>query len=300
MRVFVTGASGFIGKAVTKELLAAGHSVLGLARSDKAAEDLVALGADVQRGSLSDLDILKEAAAASDGVIHLAFNHDFANYTQSCKTDQEVIQAMAHAIAGSDRPLLITSGTMLLPHGRLGTEDKPYDASSPTFVARGQSETLAKRLASKGVRTAIMRLAPTNHGDGDDHMFMATLIATAREKGVSVYVGDGLNHWPAVHYLDTAVAYRLALEKANAGSTYHIVAEEGVKMKDIAETIGKKLGLPAESKSLEEAQEHFGPFGLIVGIDNLASNKKTCEVLGWKPQQCTLIADLEEGGYFKG
>lgn len=299
MRVFVTGASGFIGKAVTKELLCAGHNVLGLARSDKAAEQLSALGADVQRGSLYDLDVLREGAAASDGVIHLAFVHDFTNYTQSCQTDQEAIKAMGDVLAGSNRPLIITSGTMLLPHGRLGSEDDFYDASSPTFAARGQSETLAKSLASKGIRTAIMRLAPVNHGDGDDHMFMSTLIATARERGASVFIGDGLNHWPAVHCLDTAVAYRLALEKAGAGSTLHIVAEEGVKMKDIAKMIGKKLGLPVESKATEEAQGHFGPFGFVVGADNPVSNKKTRETLGWNPQQCTLLADLENGKYFK-
>jgi nucleoside-diphosphate-sugar epimerase len=157
---------------------------------------------------------------------------------------------------------------------------------------------LVKSLASKGIRTAVMRLAPVNHGDGDDHMFISTLIATAREKGASVYLGDGLNHWPAVHYLDTAVAYRLALEKAGAGSTFHIVAEEGVKMKDIAETIGKKLGVPVESKSMEEAQEHFGPFSSVVSVDNPVSNKKTREVLGWNPQKCTLLADLQNGKYF--
>ncbi|KAH8703122.1 hypothetical protein BGW36DRAFT_368856 [Talaromyces proteolyticus] len=299
MRVFITGGSGLIGKAVIKELLDAGHTVLGLARSDKAAEELAALGADVQRGSLYDLDILKQGAASSDGVIHLAFVHDFANFEQGCRTDREAIQAMADVLAGSNRPLIITTGTLLLTHGRIGTEDDSHDASSSTFAARGQSEVLARRLASKGVRTAIMRLAPTNHGDDDKHMFMSTLISTAREKGVSVYVGDGLNHWPAVHYLDTAVAYRLALEKASAGSTFHVVAEEGVKMKDIAEMIGKKLGLPAQSKSIEEAQEHFGSFGLAVAADNFVSNKKTREVLGWNPQQCTLLADLEDGSYFK-
>ncbi|KAF2799397.1 NAD(P)-binding protein [Melanomma pulvis-pyrius CBS 109.77] len=300
MRVFVTGASGFIGKAVTRELLRAGHTVLGLARSEKAAEELIALGTEVQRGSLYDLEVLKDGAAASEGVIHLAFVHDFANFMQSCQTDQEAIRVMGDALAGSNRPLIITSGTMLLPHGRLGTEDDSYNTSSPTFAVRGQSETLAKTLASEGIRTAIMRLAPINHGDGDNHMFMSTLIATAREKGVSVYVGDGLNHWPAVHYLDTAVSYRLALEKASAGSIYHIVAEEGVKMKDIASMIGEKLGLPVESKSMEEAQEHFGPFfGLVVGADNLASNKKTREVLGWDPQQRTLLADIQYGKYFE-
>ncbi|KFY28817.1 hypothetical protein V493_02743 [Pseudogymnoascus sp. VKM F-4281 (FW-2241)] len=298
MHVFITGASGLIGKAVTKELLRAGHSVLGLARSDKAAAELTALGANVQRGSLYDLDVLQKAAAASDGVVHLAFVYDFANFLQSCQTDRDAIRAMGDVLAGSNRPLIITSGTMLLSHGRLGTEDDPHNPLSPPFAARGESEVLARSLADEGIRTAIMRLAPTNHGDGD-HMFIATLVSTAREKGASVYVGDGINHWPAVHYLDTAVAYRLALEKASAGSTYHIVAEEGVKMKDIAEVIGKKLDLPVISKSMEEAQEHFGSFATIVGIDNLASSKKTREELGWNPQQRTLLADLEDGKYFE-
>ncbi|KAF2817362.1 NAD(P)-binding protein [Mytilinidion resinicola] len=301
MRVFVTGASGLIGKAVTKELLKGGHTVLGLARSEKAAEELTALGADVQRGSLHDLDVLKEGAAASGGVIHLAFDfaHGFANFAQSCQTDQAAIRAMADALAGSNCPLIITSVTMVLPHGRVGNEDDSHDTSSPMTALRGESEVLAKGLASKGVRTAVMRLPPTCHGDGDDHMFMSTLIATAREKGASVYVGDGLNHWPAVHYLDAAVAYRLALEKTSAGSTFHIVAEEGIEVKDIAQTIGENLGLPIESKSMEEAQRHFGPFASIIGADGPVSNRKTREELGWNPQQCTLLADLQDGKYFK-
>lgn len=244
---------------------------MGLARSDKAAEELVAIGAEVKRGSLSDLAILKEGASASDGVIHLAFIHDFANYEQSCLTDREAIQAVGDVLAGSSRPLIITSGTMLLPHGRLGTEDDLFDALSPTFASQGLSEQLAESLASKGIRSAIMRLAPVNHGDGDNRMFISFLIATAREKGVSIYVGDGLNCWPAVHVLDTAIAYRQALEKATAGSTFHVVAE-GVKMKDITEIIGNKLGVPVQSKSMEEAQEHFGPFGLVVGVDNPVSS----------------------------
>jgi nucleoside-diphosphate-sugar epimerase len=298
MRVFITGASGFIGKAVTKELLGKGHTVVGLARSDKAAEELVAVGAGVKRGSLSDLYILKEGASASDGVIHLAFIHDFANYERSCQTDREAIQAMGDVLAGSNRPLIITSGTMLLPHGHPGTEDDSFDASSPTFAARGLSEELTKSLASRGISTVIMRLAPVNHGDGDSHMFISTLIATAREKGVSIYVGDGLNCWPAVHCLDTAVAYRLALEKATAGSTFHVVAER-VKMKDIAQTIGNKIDVPVQSKSTEEAQEHFGPFGLVVGADNPVSSQKTRQELDWNPQQRGLLADLQDGKYFQ-
>lgn len=301
MRVFVTGASGFIGKAVTKELLYSGHTVLGLARSDRAVEELITLGADVQRGSLSDLDVLKKGAATCDGVIHLAFIHDFTNYSKSCQMDRDAIQAMADSLVGTSRPLIITSGTMLLPHGRIGTEADGYDTFSPTFSERGLSESLAKSLASTGIRTTIMRVAPVNHGDGDNHMFMSTLVLTAREKGASVYINDGLNRWPAVHVQDTAVAYRLALERSSIphGLTFHIVAEEGVKMKDIAEVIGRKLGVPVKSKSLEAAKEHFGLFGGFVGVDNPVSYKKTREVLGWEPKQCTLLADLEDGNYFR-
>ncbi|KAI5865311.1 NAD(P)-binding protein [Durotheca rogersii] len=298
MRIFVTGASGFIGKSVTKELLGAGHTVLGLARSDEAAAALTALGADVKRGSLYDLNALKQGAAASDGVIHLAFVHDFADFAQSCQTDQEAIRAMGDVLAGSSRPLIITSATMVLPHGRVGTEDDSYDPLWPKSAARGQSETLAKSLASEGIRTAVMRLAPVSHGDGD-HMFMPALIATAREKGASAYVGDGLNRWPAVHYLDTAVAYRLALEKARPGSVFHVVAED-VRMKDIAAVIGEKLSLPVESKSKEEAQAHFGPFlGPLVSVDNPTSNRKTREVLDWHLRERTLLADLRDGKYFE-
>ncbi|KAH8893001.1 NAD(P)-binding protein [Thozetella sp. PMI_491] len=298
MRAFITGGSGFIGKAVIKELLGAGHAVLGLARSDKAAGELASLGAEVLRGSLHDLNILKQGADASDGVIHLAFVHDFANFEKCCQTDQDAIRAMAEVLAGSNRPLIMTSGTLLLPRGRLSTEDDFYDPSSTTFAARGESEMLAKRLAAEGVRAIVMRVAPVNHGDGD-RMFIPTLITTAREKGVSVYVGDGLNRWPAVHYLDTAIAYRLALESAEAGLTYHAVAEEGVKMKDIAEAIGSRLGVPVKSNSEEEARKHFGPFGVAVGADNPTSSKKTREALGWSPRHCSLLDDLRYGKYFE-
>jgi nucleoside-diphosphate-sugar epimerase len=299
MRVFVTGASGFIGKAVVKELLRSGHSVVGLARSDEAAQEVAALGAVVQRGSLQDLHVLKTGASTSDGVIHLAFNHDFTRYAQSCQEDQAAIQAMADALAGTDRPLIITSGTMLLPHGIKGHEDDAYDASSPMFAARGASEALALSLVSKGSRTAIMRLAPVVHGDGDRHMFMSNLISIARERQVSAYIGDGLNRWPAVHCLDAAVAYRLALEKTSAGATYHVVAEEAVRFRDIAEAIGRKLGLPVESKAVDEAEAHFGWFASLAGTDNPVSNEKTRGMLQWSPQQRTLIDDLENGSYFE-
>lgn len=298
MHVFVTGATGLIGKAITKDLINAGHTVLGLARSDNSANELVALGAAVLRGSLQDLDILKEGAASSDGAIHVAFAHDHGDFFESCNTDQRAVQAMADGLAGSDRPLVVTSVTTLLPHGRLVTEDDSCFPTSPIFAARGQCETLAKQLASNGSRAIIMRLPPTNHGDGD-HVFVARLIALARAKGVSVYLNDGQNRWPAVHYLDSAVAYRLALENGTAGSTFHAVAEQGVKMKDIAEVIGAKLGVPVVSKPSGEAEDHFGPFlGQVVTVDNPTSSFKTREALGWNPQQCGLLSDLENGAYF--
>jgi nucleoside-diphosphate-sugar epimerase len=301
MRVFVTGASGLIGKAVVKELLGAGHSVLGLARSDEKAAEVKALGADVHQGSLTDLESLKSGAAAADGVIHLAFIHrfdDFQAFEQSCKTDRDAIQAMAEVLAGTDRPLVMSSGTMLLPKGRLLTEEDLPDPNNPLGTLRGQSETLAKELATKGIRTAVMRLAPTNHGDEDKHGFISILSGTAQKNGFAAYIGDGTNHWPATHYLDTAVAYRLALEKAPAGSTLHVIAEEGVKMKDIAEIMGKKLGLPVVSKTMDQAEKVFGMFGFAVAADNMASSKKTRELLGWSPKQCTLLEDLEGGRYF--
>ncbi|KAJ4301559.1 hypothetical protein N0V90_003652 [Kalmusia sp. IMI 367209] len=299
MRVFVTGASGFVGKAVTKELLAAGHTVLGLARSDESADVIASLGAGVHRGSLTDLSALKAGAASCDGVIHLAFLHDFASFAASAEIDRNAINALADALAGSNRPLLVTSGTLLVPRGRVATEEAVYDPNSSVLAVRGESEELTKRLASKNVRTAVVRLAPVIHGDGDV-MFMHMLITNAREKGVSAYVGDGLNRWPATHVLDAAAAYRLAVEKAPAGSMLHAVAEEGVQLKDIATIIGKKLGVPVESKTADKASEHFGMLAEVVGADNPVSSAKTREVLGWSPKQRGLLDDLENGKYFSG
>ncbi|KAH7310447.1 hypothetical protein B0I35DRAFT_358609 [Stachybotrys elegans] len=297
MHVFITGATGFIGQAIITELLRAGHTVLGLARSDKAAEALVASGATALHGSLDDLESLRRGAAASDGVVHLAFKHDFANYADCCRADRDAITAMADVLAGSNRPLLITTGTMLLPFGQLGVETDLHDTSFP-FAERGQSEVLARDLASQGVRTAIMRLAVATHGPNDEHMFLSKLISAARAAGTSAYVGSGRNRWPATHLVDTAVAYRLALETTAPGQTYHVVAEEGVTMRDIAETIGKKLGVPAVSMSTEEAAERFGFFAAFVAADNPASSARTQEVLGWAPGERSLLADLEEGTYF--
>lgn len=299
MRVFVTGAAGFIGQKVVKELLQAGHQVLGLARSDKNAEFLVSLGASVHRGSLTDLESLKQGASSSDAVIHLAFIHDFSDYEGGCRTDRLAIEAMGSVLAGTNRPLIMTSGTLMLPQGRLVTEDDTPDFTSPMAALRGASETAALSLVAQGVRISIVRLPPTNHGDGDIG-FISYLVAIAREKGVSAYIGDGSNRWPATHRLDTAKVFQLALDKGTAGSTFHAVAEEGVTIKHIAEVIGHKLNVPVVSKTKEEAQGHFGWLVFALMGDNPTSSVKTREQLGWKPVQPSLLEDLKKGSYFKG
>ncbi|HXU99465.1 MAG TPA: SDR family oxidoreductase [Caulobacteraceae bacterium] len=296
MRVFLTGASGFIGSAVVKELKRAGHQVLGLARSDAAAGALQSMGAQVQRGDLADTEVLAAGARACEGVIHAGFIHDFANYAAACETDRLAVEALGTALAGSGRPLVVTAGTgvlgMLHP-GRVGTE---ADASDPA-VPRGAAEAATLAWAAQGVRASVLRLPPSVHGDGDKG-FVPQLIATAREKRVSAYIGEGQNRWPAVHRLDAACLFRLALEKGDGGTRYHGVADEGVPTREIAEVIGARLELPAVSLQAEEAAGHFGFMGLFFSLDCPASSALTREQLGWRPKHPGLLADLDRPAYF--
>jgi nucleoside-diphosphate-sugar epimerase len=296
MRVFVTGATGFVGSAIVKELLAAGHKVLGLARSDASAAALTQTGAEVHRGTLEDLDGLRKAATACDGVVHTAFIHDFSNLAASGEVDLRAIQAMGDALAGSGKPLVTTSGTALLAPGRVATEDMVSDHNAP-IRHRIASDEATIALVSRGVRSALVRLPPTVHGDGD-HGFVPMLIGIAREKGSAVYPGDGENRWPAVHRLDAAQLYRLVLEKGVAGTHYHAVGEQGIPSKQIAEAIGRRLNLPVVSKSGAQYAEHFGWLGNFFGLDCPASSEKTRAALGWQPKHRNLIDDLEQGTYF--
>jgi nucleoside-diphosphate-sugar epimerase len=306
MRVFVTGASGWIGSAVVAELLGAGHQVVGLARSAESADALRAAGAEVHLGDLDDLDNLKSAASASDGVIHLAFKHDLAfsgNFQAAADADRLAVEAFGEALAGSDRPFVLASGLLGIAPGRVATEadghvrDASFAALGGGPVARWETAEFALSLASRGVLSSIVRLPPTNHGDGDDG-FVANLVNIAREKGVSGYVGDGANRWPAVHRLDSAKLFRLAVEAAPAGTTLHAVADEGVPIRDIAEVIARHLDVPEASISPENAGEHFTWMAHFIAMDSPASGKVTQELMKWEPTQQGLIADLEENRYF--
>jgi nucleoside-diphosphate-sugar epimerase len=313
MRVFVTGATGFIGSAIVRELMDAGHQVVGLARSDAGAKSLIAAGAQVQRGGLEDLESLRSGAAASDGVIHTAFIHDFSHAGMSTRfrivfgglrhgmvpsfmatvieTDKRVIAALGAALAGSGRPLVVTSGTMGLTPGHLATEEDVHDPHRPT---RGPSEDAALPFVARGVPVSVVRL-PQVH-DTSKQGFVTILIALARGKGVSGFAGDGSNRWPAVHLLDAAHLFRLALEKGTAGARYHAVGEEGVPLREIAEAIGRRLNVPVVAKSAD----HFGLLGNFISIDNPTSSRLTQERLGWRPTGPSLISDLGQPSYFEG
>lgn len=290
MRVFVTGASGWIGAAVVPELLGAGHTVLGLARSDASAEALAAAGADVHRGTLDDLESLRAGAAEAEGVIHLAYVHDFTQLQAAAQTDRRAIEALGGVLEGSGRPLVIASGTLGLATGRTATE---HDSPDPAAHPRGANARATLDLTARGVRASVVRLPPTVHGDGDPG-FLATLVGIARETGVSGYVGDGANRWPAVHRFDAARVFRLAVEAAPAGSVLHATADEGIPIRAVAEVIGRHLDLPVEPREAD----HFGWLGRFLAADAPASSTLTRELLGWEPSHAGLLEDLEQGHYF--
>jgi nucleoside-diphosphate-sugar epimerase len=305
MRVFVTGASGWIGSALVPELIEGGHEVRGLARSDASASTIAAAGAEPIRGDLDDLDLLRSQAGEADGVVHLAFKHEWmrtGDFQGAADADRRAVEALGEALAGSDRPLVIASGTAGLAPGRLATEADGHGAPPaglpPGPRARRATAEYALSLASRGVRSSVLRLAPTVHGEGD-HGFMATLVRIARDKGVSGYLGDGSNRWPAVHRLDAARLFRLAIEDAPAGSTLHAVADEGVPIRQVAETIGRHLKLSVDAISPEDAGRHFAFLAGFIGVDSPASSAHTRELLAWEPVQPSLVDDLEQGHYFR-
>ncbi|KAF1042711.1 MAG: Aurachin B dehydrogenase [Herbaspirillum frisingense] len=298
MRIFVTGATGFVGSAVVNELLQAGHEVTGLARSDNGAAQLSAAGAQVHRGALEDLDSLRRGVEAADGVIHTAFIHDFSKFKENCEIDRGVVGALSAALAGSARPLIVTSGTALLAGPALATEERRAGASAS--LPRVASEEAVDAAAGQGVNVSALRLPPSVHGAGD-HGFVPMLIKLARDKGVSAYIGEGANRWPAVHRLDAARLYRLALEYgSNPHRRWHAAAEEGVRFREIAEAIGRGLKLPVVSVAPEEAAAHFGWFAHFAAVDNLCSSAYTRRLVEWEPRQPGLLADIENAasGYF--
>jgi nucleoside-diphosphate-sugar epimerase len=305
MKVFITGASGWIGSAVVPELISAGHHVVGLARSDASAKALEAAGVETNRGSLDDLDVLRRVAETSDGVIHLAFKHDEAfsgDFQGAADADRRAVESIGEALAGTDRPFLVASGTLGLAPGREATEEDGREPEPNADLPTGPGTRLGTAqftlsLASRGIRSAVVRLPPTCHGDGDNG-FMATLVQIARSTGISGYLGDGSNRWPATHRLDVAHLFTLALEKGPAGSSLHAVAEQGVPIRQVAELIGRHLDLPVVEVSPDEAGKHFGFLAGFIGLDSPASSTRTRELLDWQPTHPGLLADLDQGHYF--
>jgi nucleoside-diphosphate-sugar epimerase len=295
MRIFVTGATGWVGFAVAQELISAGHHVIGLARNEEGASRLAAMGADVQRGSLEDLECLRAGAAAADGVAHTAFNHDFSNYLENSEVDRRAIEALGSALEGSDRPMLVTSETPFLTAGGVATEGDAFQPVPGPFVRL--SEEAVGAVAARGVRACAVRMPLSVHAEGD-HGFVPFLINLAREKGVSAYVGDGMNRWPATHRRDVALLFRLALERGAIGGPFHAVGEEGVAFKEIAEVIGRGLDVPVVALPPEEATGHFGWFTLFAALNVPSSSMRTRNVLGWNPGQPGLLSDMEHANYF--
>ncbi len=292
MRVFVTGASGWIGSAVLPELISAGHQVLGLARSEASAEAITAAGAEVLRGDLGDVESLRRGAASCDGVIHLAYVHDFTRMKESAQTDALAIETMGAALAGSNKPMVVASGTPVVA-GRASTERDDPPSGGPA-AGRSENAQAALALAAREVRSSVVRLPRSVHGEGDHHGLIARLIGVARATGVSGYVGDGSNRWPAVHVLDAARLFRLALEQAPAGSVLHAIGDEGVAERDFAGVIGRHLEVPTNSVAAED----FGFLGMILALDQPSSAELTRELLGWSPDNSGLIEDLDQGHYF--
>jgi nucleoside-diphosphate-sugar epimerase len=296
MKVFVTGATGFVGSAIVADLLASGHQVLGLARSDAAAQELAVAGAEVHRGDLRDIESLQGGVAASDGVIHTGFIHDFSRFAEMCEVDAKAISAMGTAISGTTKRMVVAAGVAFVATGRMALEADPGPAPSDAYPRR--SEQAAAAVTAQGGHASVVRLSPSVHGEGD-HGFVPMLIAIAREKGVSAYIGEGSNRWAAIARQDAASLFRLALERGTAGATYHGVGEQGIAFRDIAEAIGDGLGLPVRSLSTADAEGHFGWFTGFAGIDCPASSDWTQAQLGWTPGGATLLAGLTANNYFK-
>jgi nucleoside-diphosphate-sugar epimerase len=298
MRIFVTGATGFVGSAIVRELLSAGHQVLGLVRSEANAAALAELGATAVRGSLGDLDVLRRAAESAGGVIHTAFGHDFSKFAESCAVDQRAISTIGEVLAGSNRPFAVTSGTPIVT-GRATTEDDVGERTNPVSALRAPAEDLTLALAERGVRSSLVRLPRCVHGASERGWrggFASVLLEIARKVGVSAYVGDGAPRWPAVHRLDAARLFRLAVENAPAGTRLHAVGEEGIALLDLATAISRKLGVPVASRSRDQAQAHFGFLGGAIATDQPAASPRTRELLGWQPREIGLLADLEASG----
>jgi nucleoside-diphosphate-sugar epimerase len=297
MRVFVTGAPGWVGSAVVADLLKSGHEVLGLSRSEEGVRKIEAAGARAQLGSITDLDILKRGAAWADGIVHTAFNHDFSRFVENCAEEQRAIAAFGEAIDGTRKPLIATGGVALLQPGIVTNEDTPPRPKLPDFPR--DPETPLAEMRARGLRATLVRLPPSTHGHGDKG-FVPMIIDVARQKGFSAYIGDGNNRWPACHRLDAARIYRLGLEHGAEDGPYHAIAEEGVRFRDIATVIGKRLNIPVRSLTPEEAQDHFGFMARFAGADIPSSSPRTRQALGWEPAEPALLADLDHEAYFQG